>query len=370
MRTGLGSRLGWSPDGDRVYFTASAGGVAELLSADLDGRVRTEVAADRRFVYDFDVRAGRIAVCAGDAATPGEVLLAGAGGERRLTDANPWLRERHMAEPERHVFTAKDGLDIEGWLLHPPDFDPGRRHPLVMQIHGGPHSQYGWALFHEFQVLAGMGFLVFYANPRGSDGYGEAFRRECVYDWGGGDYEDLMAALDQLVERTGFVDVERMGVAGGSYGGFMTNWVVGHTRRFAAAVAMRSISNLVSEFAQHDIVLWSEQEMGPLPWPDPDELWRRSPIRYVRDIHTPLLLLHGEMDLRCAFSQAEELFGALRLLGREVELVRFPGESHELSRSGRPDRRVERLRRITSWFGRHLLDRAPLHAAEAVVAAE
>jgi dipeptidyl aminopeptidase/acylaminoacyl peptidase len=168
-----------------------------------------------------------------------------------------------------------------------------------------------------------------------------------------------MTALDQLLERNGFVDEARMGVAGGSYGGYMTNWVVGHTDRFAAAAAMRSLSNLVSEYAQHDIVLWGELELGPGPWPDPDELWRRSPIRYVEDIHTPLLLVHGEMDLRCAISQAEELFGALRLLGREVELLRFPGESHDLSRSGRPDRRLERLRRVTGWFATHLLEPTP-----------
>jgi acylaminoacyl-peptidase len=268
------------------------------------------------------------------------------------------------------VFTAADGLEIEGWLLRPPGFDPGRRHPLVMEIHGGPHSQYGWVFFHELQVLAGQGLLVFVTNPRGSDGYGEPFRRACVRDWGGRDYEDLMTALDQLIARTGFVDEARMGVGGGSYGGFMTNWVVGHTDRFAAAVTMRSISNLVSEFAQHDIVLWGEIEMGPLPWPDPDELWRRSPIRYVRDINTPLLILHGEMDLRCAVSQAEELFGAMRLLGKEVEFVRFPGESHDLSRGGRPDRRIERLRRISSWFGERLQGGVGAERTGAVAAGE
>jgi len=135
----------------------------------------------------------------------------------------------------------------------------------------------------------------------------------------------------------------------------MTNWAIGQTRRFRAAVAMRSISNLLSEYSQHDIVPWGRNELGPPPWPDPDELWRRSPIRYVQDITTPLLLTHGEMDLRCAISQAEEMFGALRLLGKEVELVRFPGESHDLSRGGRPDRRVERLARIAGWFEKHLL---------------
>jgi dipeptidyl aminopeptidase/acylaminoacyl peptidase len=357
LRGSRAARLRWSDGGDRLYFLASGPGVADLRSVDLAGRVTLEVAAERRALYDFDVSAGRVAACAGDATCPGDVVLVRSGEEERLTDANPWLRERFLAVPERHVFTAADGLEIEGWLLRPPDFDPGRPQPLVLQVHGGPHGQYGWAFFLEFQVLAGMGFLVFYTNPRGSDGYGEEFRRACVRDWGGRDYQDLMAALDQLIERTGFVDEARMGVAGGSYGGFMTNWAIGQTDRFAAAVSMRSITNLVSDFAQHDIVPWGELEMGPRPWPDADELWRRSPIRNVRDIRTPLLLLHGEMDLRCPISQAEELFGALRLLGREVELVRFPGESHDLSRGGRPDRRVEHLDRIAGWFRRHLLDR-------------
>ncbi len=354
MRAGHGSRLAWSEAGDRIFFLATGPGVAELCSVDLEGRWRVELPASRRVVYDFDLGGGLVVACVADPSSPGEVVLARDGEERRLTDANPWLRDRYLALPERHLFTASDGLRIEGWLLRPPGFDPGRRHPLVMEIHGGPHGQYGWTFFHEFQVLAGMGFLVFYVNPRGSDGYGEAFKRAVVGDWGGADYQDLMTALDQLIERTGFVDTSRLGVAGGSYGGFMTNWIVGHTDRFAAAVAMRSLSNLVSDYGQDDIVLWNTVEMGPPPWPDAEELWRRSPLRYAREIRTPLLLLHGEQDLRCPISQAEELFAALRLLGREVELVRFPGESHELSRSGRPDRRVERLRRLTGWFARYL----------------
>src|SRR4029077_3279070 len=182
----------------------------------------------------------------------------------------------------------------------------------------------------------------------------EFFRRQVVRDWGGKDYVDLMSALDQAIETTDSVDVKRVGIGGGSYGGYMTNWVIGQTDRFAAAVAMRSISNLVSEYSQHDIVLWGALELGPPPWPDLDELWRRSPIRYVQEIKTPLLLTSGEMDLRCAISQSEELFGAMRLLGKTVELVRFPDESHDLSRSGRPDRRIERLNRIAGWYQRFL----------------
>jgi dipeptidyl aminopeptidase/acylaminoacyl peptidase len=358
MRAGHASRLRWSEAGDRVFFQASGPGVVDIWSVDLDGSVLTELPAGERVAYDFDLRKGRLVACLGDPCSPGDIFLAEDGHESRLTDSNPWLGQRQLGRPRRLQFTAPDGVPLEGWLLEPPGLEATQRRPLVMQVHGGPHSQYGWAFFHEFQLLAGMGFCVFYLNPRGSDGYGEEFKRAVVRDWGGRDYEDLMAALDQLIERESFVDESRMGVGGGSYGGYMTNWIIGHTNRFSAAVAMRSLSNLVSEYAQHDIVLWGQLEMGPPPWSDPEELWRRSPIRYVGRMRTPLLLTHGEMDLRCAISQAEELFGALRLLGQEVELVRFPGESHDLSRSGRPDRRLERLRRVAHWFASHLLEPA------------
>jgi dipeptidyl aminopeptidase/acylaminoacyl peptidase len=353
MRAGHGSRLSWSPEGDRVYFLASGPGVTSLYSSDLDGNVRPEAGGQRR-IYDFDLANGVAAFAASDANNPGELHMLTQGAEARLTDLNPWLHDRYVAQPERHLFTAPDGWVIEGWVLKPEGLDAEKVHPLVLEVHGGPHGQYGWAFFHELQVLAGMGYVVLYVNPRGSDGYGERFRREVVRDWGGKDYVDLMSALDQIIERTGYVDTARMGIGGGSYGGYMTNWVIGQTDRFSAAVSMRSLSNLVSEYAQHDIVLWGTLELGLPPWPDLDELWRRSPIRYVNNIKTPLLLTCGEMDLRCAISQSEELFGAMRLLGKTVELVRFPEESHDLSRSGRPDRRVERLRRISGWYERFL----------------
>ena len=353
MRAGHGTHLCWSSEGDRVYFLASGPGVTSLYSSDLEGNVRQEAGGHRR-IFDFDLAHGVAAFAASDANNPGELHILTQGAEARLTDLNPWLHERYVAQPERHEFTAPDGWVIEGWLLKPEGLDAQKVHPLVLEVHGGPHGQYGWAFFHELQVLAGMGYVVLYVNPRGSDGYGERFRREVVRDWGGKDYVDLMSALDQIIERTGYVDIARMGIGGGSYGGYMTNWVIGQTDRFSAAVSMRALSNLVSEYAQHDIVLWGTLELGPPPWPDLDELWRRSPIRYVNNIKTPLLLTCGEMDLRCAISQSEELFGAMRLLGKTVELVRFPEESHDLSRSGRPDRRVERLRRISGWYERFL----------------
>src|SRR6202162_2580234 len=353
MRAGHGSRLCWSSEGDRIYFVASGPGVTSLCSSDVQGAVRQDAGGQRR-IFDFDVARGVVAFAASDSNHPGELHIVTQGAEARLTDLNPWLHDRYVAQPERHQFTAPDGWVIEGWLLKPQGLDPQKLHPLVLEVHGGPHGQYGWAFFHELQVLAGMGYVVLFVNPRGSDGYGERFRREVVRDWGGKDYVDLMSALDQIIERTGYIDTDRMGIGGGSYGGYMTNWAIGQTDGFSAAVSMRSISNLVSEYSQHDIVLWGSLELGPPPWPDLDELWRRSPIRYVQNIKTPLLLTCGEMDLRCAISQSEELFGAMRLLGKTVELVRFPDESHDLSRSGRPDRRVERLRRIAGWFERFL----------------
>jgi len=353
MRSGHSTRVLWSGEGDRIYFPASGPGTTSVRSVDLDGNVREEVGGRRR-IYDFDVASGLIAFCASDPRDPGELYMLTQGAEARVTDLNPWLHDRYIAEPQQEYFTAPDGWRLEGWVLKPQDFDPNRVYPTVMEIHGGPHAQYGWSFFHELQILAGMGFVVFYMNPRGSDGYGEGFRRAVVRDWAGMDYADLMSSLDQVIERTGYVDDKRLGVGGGSYGGYMTNWIIGQTERFAAAVSMRSISNLVSEYAQHDIVIWGLLQLGPPPWPDLDELWRRSPIRYVKNVRTPLLLTAGEMDLRCAMSQSEELFGALRLLGKTVELVRFPEESHDLSRGGRPDRRVERLRRIAGWYERYL----------------
>jgi len=353
MRAGHATRICWSAEGDRIYFVASGPGVTGVHSVDLEGDVREEVAGRRR-IYDFDLANGVLAFCASDTSNPGELFMLTHGAEARITDLNPWLHDRYIAEPEQHHFTAPDGWKLEGWVLKPPDHDPSRLYPAVMEIHGGPHAQYGWTFFHELQILAGLGYVVFYINPRGSDGYGERFRRDVVRDWAGKDYLDLMSSLDQVIERTGYIDTNRLGVGGGSYGGYMTNWIIGQTNRFSAAVAMRSISNLVSEYSQHDIVLWGVLQLGPPPWPDLDELWRRSPIRYVQNIRTPLLLTAGEMDLRCAMSQSEEMFGAMRLLGKTVELVRFPEESHDLSRNGRPDRRVERLRRIGGWYERFL----------------
>src|ERR1700704_1963691 len=275
--------------------------------------------------------------------------------ERRLTNLNEALwKQIHFADVERFSYKSADDWDIDGFLVKPIGWQAGKKYPMILSIHGGPAGQYGVDWYHEFQVYAAKGYAVLFTNPRGSTGYGQKFERGIVNEWGGKDYLDIMNGVDAALKRYPWIDADRMGVTGGSYGGFMTNWIVGHTDRFKAAVSMRSLSDFVSDFRACDIALWNDQETGPINWSDPRMQWENSPIRYVESIRTPLLLTHGEMDLRCPIHQAEELFGALRVLRREVELVRFPEETHDLSRSGRPDRRIERLNRIAGWFGKYI----------------
>jgi dipeptidyl aminopeptidase/acylaminoacyl peptidase len=224
-----------------------------------------------------------------------------------------------------------------------------------VEIHGGPHGMYGYSLFHEMHLLAAQGYFVYWANPRGSAGYGLAHLLPLVEHWGEPDTEDLMTALDHLLAERPYLDPERVGVLGGSYGGFMTSWLVGHTDRFRAAVSQRAVNNLASFFGTSDFGYYFETTFGGTPWSQPGRYRERSPITYVERVTTPLLIIHSEQDLRCPISQAEELFAALKIIGKApAELVRFSGESHGLSRGGRPRNRMERLRRILDWFERYL----------------
>jgi dipeptidyl aminopeptidase/acylaminoacyl peptidase len=290
------------------------------------------------------------------ATSPGEVVTGSPGGSlSTISRLNVEVLEaRYIAAPERVEFTGADGWTIEGWLLKPRGFDPAKKWPLVLEIHGGPHGAYGHSFFHEFQVLAGRGYAVLYTNPRGSHAYGDAFVRACVGDWGGMDYGDLMAGVDHALGQ-GWVDADRLYVTGGSYGGFMTNWIVGHTDRFRAAVTQRSISNNVSAFGTSDIGwhFW-EYEMGDAtPWRDGHKLVDRSPLAYVTNVDTPLLILHAEKDLRCPIEQAEQLFAALKVLGKEAVFVRYQEDTHELTRGGKPKNRIDHARRIADWFDAH-----------------
>jgi dipeptidyl aminopeptidase/acylaminoacyl peptidase len=348
----------WTPDGTRIHFVGSDQGTANLYSVSPQGGdVRaTTLGAHQVVSATVDRAHRRFAVILATGTEPGDVHVVDEGGAfRRLTWANRALLDsRFISEPERVEFEGADGWTIEGWLMKPRGFDPATRWPLVLEIHGGPHSAYGFSFFHEFQVHAGRGYAVLYTNPRGSHGYGERFSTACVGDWGGKDYEDLMKGADHALTRS-WIDPKRLYVTGGSYGGFMTNWIVGHTDRFRAAATQRSISNNVSAFGTSDIGwhFWEHEHGGATPWHDPQRLIERSPLTYVPNVKTPVLVLHAEHDYRCPIEQGEQFFAALKLHGVEAQFVRFPEDSHELTRGGKPRNRVEHAKRIADWFDAH-----------------
>jgi dipeptidyl aminopeptidase/acylaminoacyl peptidase len=272
-----------------------------------------------------------------------------------------FLRGREPATAEAFTARSADGTEVDCWIIRPPDLEDGAKCPTLLSIHGGPFTQYTVALFDEFQVYAGAGYAVVFANPRGSSGYTEAWGRAIRGPsngqgpgWGTVDYEDVTAAIETAVERYDFVDADRLGVLGGSYGGFMTSWIVGHSNRFKAACSERAVNNLVSAYGSSDLFWVFAGQFGSFLYEDVDAWVERSPSTYAAQIETPLLIMHSEQDLRCNVEQAEHLFISLRLRRKPVEMLRFTAESHELSRSGAPAHRVMRFEAILEWFARYL----------------
>lgn len=351
----------WSKDGRQIFFQVSHHGHTLLKSLSLDGEspaVET-VIGDPGVVgtFTFDRDQAALAYFHADMTDPGQVWLRklGSGQAAQLTQVNEdLLRALDLGELEEVWFKGAAGNDLQGWILKPPGFDPARRYPSILEIHGGPRVQYGHNFMHEFYYLAAHGYVVYFCNPRGGQGYGEEHAKSIWNNWGTVDYEDLMAWADVVASQP-YIDPERMGVTGGSYGGYMTNWIIGHTDRFKAAVTQRCVSNLISMYGSSDFNWAFQQEFGDEPpWENLENYWRMSPLKYIGNAKTPTLVIHSEEDLRCDIEQGEQIFVALKRLGVETEMVRFPGESHELSRSGRTDRRVERLNCIREWFDRYL----------------
>jgi dipeptidyl aminopeptidase/acylaminoacyl peptidase len=348
-------------DGDRVLFGVEDRGNTHVYAARADGAGEPErLVGGELSVGGFDARAGALVYVAGTHTTMRE-LYSGLEG-RRITHVGKGFTDgRRLSEPERFTAVSPDGTEVDAWLVRPPDFDESRRYPVLLTIHGGPFTQYGTGFFDEVQVYAGGGYCVLFSNPRGGSGYTEDWGRAirgpgngAGPGWGTVDYEDLMGVVDTALERFPFLDAERLGVLGGSYGGFMTSWIVSHTQRFKAALSERAVNHLVSAFGSSDVFWIFERQFGGPMWEHVDEWLRMSPATYARDIETPLLIVHSENDLRCNVEQGEHLFTLLRLLGKQVEMLRFPAESHELSRSGAPVHRVQRFEAILDWFGRYL----------------
>ena len=337
-------------DGDRAWFVSTDGYRSHLHTVDAHGGV-VQISQELRSIEDYDVRDGRAAVVGLEGLGLQELYLVEAGRERRLTDFNAAALEgKDLSVPEyvRLENGTPEGLDC--WYMRPVGFEVGKKYPTLLHIHGGPKMTFGDVFVHEMQCWAAEGFAVLFCNPRGSDGKGNAFA-DIRGRYGTVDYEDLMAFVEWASDTLPFVDRDRLGVTGGSYGGFMTNWIVGRTDRFRAAVTQRSICNWVSMAGITDIGYFfvPDQQAADI-WSGVDELWNQSPLKYADQARTPTLIIHSDEDHRCELSQGLQFFTALRRNGVEARLCVFKGENHELSRSGRPRPRLARMREIVRWF--------------------
>ena len=354
------SGIEWLADGTLV-FNADVGGSSGLFRLDPSTKQPTQLLGGRRKMngFSFDKAGRKVAYVATSMTKPTELYVADANGknERRLTSFNDKLTsEVAFSDAERFTYPSVGGLEIEGWLMKPYGYQPGKKYPVVLYIHGGPHSQYGEGWFDEFQNLAGQGMFVLFTNPRGSSGYGADFTYATRGRWGAEDYEDLMKAVD-LVAKRADVESTRMGVTGGSYGGFMTAWVTTKTNRFKAAETDRMISDWTYWYGASDAQGLTEFEFYGKPWDNFAMYDTLSPIRHVTKVRTPTLMVQSEEDFRTPMGNAELWYMALKKMDVPVELVRYPRSTHELSRSGEPWLLVDRLGRIRQWFAYWLQDK-------------
>jgi dipeptidyl aminopeptidase/acylaminoacyl peptidase len=353
----------WTPDGHNIIVKVGEQGNANLVQVDAASGQMTPLTKGNQEIMGFTADAGatRLAVIRSTATVIGdlEVVPTSTGSSpRKLTTYNDALCDQlNMPEPEEIWYTSFDGKKIQGWILKPPGFSPSTKYPLILEIHGGPHTAYGNTFTHEFQWMAAKGYVVLYTNPRGSSNYGQEFGNSIQFAYPGDDYKDLMAGVDDILKR-GYIDESRMGVTGGSGGGLLTNWVVTQTTRFKAAVSQRDISDWSNFWYTADFTLFTPTWFHKAPFEDPAEFAKRSPITYVDRIQTPLMFILGDEDYRTPpGAGGEDLFRALKYLKRQTVMVRFPGENHELSRSGRPWHRVERLEHIVGWFDKWLVEK-------------
>ncbi len=356
------TRPTWSNCGQYIYFQVSRHGSTSLRKIDIDTlKVEDVINIDGAVgKFCFDDKQDKLVYFSGNMTDPGQIFVRDMkkGIDKQLTKNNrKLLNKLNLGEIEEIWFKGSDGNQLQGWILKPPGFSPKRKYPAILEIHGGPLVMYGNLFMHEFYYLAAQGYVVFYCNPRGGQGYGEKHSKAIHNRWGTKDYEDLMKFTDRVVRKP-YVDKDRLGVTGGSYGGYMTNWIIGHTHRFKAAVTQRSVSNLVSMWGSSDFNWVFQEPFGNKPpWENLQNFWKQSPMKYIGNAKTPTLVIHSEMDLRCQIEQSEQVFVALQTLGVDSEFVRFPNEPHGLSRGGRTDRRIERLNHIVRWFDKYLQPR-------------
>lgn len=365
-RGGGGAGPIWAADGQSVVIVSGEQGDANLLRFDVAGGKPSHVFKGAHTVQSYATSrdASTLVALVSTQTEIGDLFVLNDAGSapRQITRVNDDLfKTLRLSAPEEVWWTSVDGKRIQGWLLHPPDFDRTKKYPFVLEIHGGPHSAYGNVFTHEFQWMAAKGYVVLFPNPRGSSNYGQEFGNIIQYRYPGDDYKDLMAGVDEVLKR-GYIDEKRMGVTGGSGGGLLTNWTVTQTTRFAAAVSQRSIADWSGFWFTADFTLFTPSWFRKAPWEDPRDFQARSPLTHIAKVKTPLMLVDGDDDLRTPPAEGGEMmFRALKYLKVPTVMVRFPGETHELSRSGRPRHRIERLQHIVGWFDKWLQGHSRLY---------
>jgi dipeptidyl aminopeptidase/acylaminoacyl peptidase len=357
-------------DGSLLAY-AEDRGTAHVVRLDPTGKKSPEwVTTGRRITKGLDAAGSTIGFVASAVDQLTEVFAVVNGTERRISSLGT-NSIREISPQSWEHFTVPCGstyvggpAEIDAWIMKPKDFDPKKKYPVLLNVHGGPHTQYGETFFDEAQMQAAAGFVVLMSNPRGSSGREQAWGQAILgrkhpvapgSGWGDADVKDVLAVLDGALAKFSFCDADRVGMLGGSYGGYMATWLAGcHGEKFKAICSERAVNNMLSEEWSSDIGTIFRVEHGPNHLEDEAEYVRMSPVRHVRNINVPFLIIHSEDDLRCPISQAEELFVAMRLLGKDVTFYRFPGETHELSRSGSPVHRVQRAEIILDFFAKHL----------------
>ena len=357
-RAAGGPKPVWSRDGSHILEVVGKQGKTILASIDATSGQVVELTKGEQAAMQFSASADQ-SVMVVNVSTPTMIdelfVLGKDGAQRQITNINgPLFAELNLTQPEEIDYTSFDGKQVHAWVQKPPDFDPSKKYPLILNIHGGPHAAYGWVFDHEFQWMAAKGYVVLYPNPRGSTTYGQDFGNIIQYHYPGDDYKDLMAGVDEVLKR-GYVDPNKLGVTGGSGGGVLTDWTVGHTHRFHAAVSQRDISDWTSWWYTADFTLFQPSWFKAPPFDDPKDYIERSPITYIKNVDTPMMFILGDVDWRTPpGSGGEQMFRALKYMHKPTVMVHFPGESHELSRSGQPWHRVERLDHIVGWFDKWL----------------
>ncbi len=351
----------WSNDEKYIYFGAQSNGGQPIFRADVATKKIEQLTDYNSGISSFDIVGDKLVFVKTEVANPFELYLSDAAGknQKRISSYNTeWLATKKLSMPEKHTFKNEKGMEIEYWVMKPTNYEPGKKYPVVLNIHGGPSAMWGpgeSSMWHEFQYFCSKGYGVVYCNPRGSGGYGLNFLRGNVNDWGTGPTKDVLTALDKAVAE-GWADTSKLAVTGGSYAGYLVAWIISHDNRFKAACSQRGVYDLATFFGEGNAWRLVPNYFGGYPWEPATKaiLERESPINYVQNITTPYIIFHGDNDRRTGFVQSEMMFRSLKALGRPVEYVRHPGGTHELTRSGNNRQRIDQMLRTFEFFDRYI----------------